>query len=122
MHAQTLNLLVLDALNLFFGKWPLGLCKLLKEGVDPSFEEIWTMIAALNDNLSSQDFLLTAESTLYNIAKLLFVSQLVEAGLIDKNHEDGAYSRSVVSVFTQLEIAENGRVWVNGILSARVEF
>ena len=40
------------------------------------------MIAALDDNLSSQNFLLATESTLDNIAKLLFISQLVEAGLI----------------------------------------
>ena len=40
------------------------------------------MIAALDDNLSSQNFLLATESTLDNISELLFVSQLVEAGLV----------------------------------------
>lgn len=82
LHTQTLNLLVLDTLNLFFGEWPLALSKLLNEGIDPGFKKIWTMIAALDDNLSSQNFLLATESTLDNISELLFVSQLVEAGLI----------------------------------------
>ena len=121
LHAQALYLLVLDALDLFFSKRPLGLSELLNEGVDPSLKEIWTMIAALNDNLSSQNFLLTAESTLYNISELLFVSQLVEAGLVEQNHKDSAHGRSIVRVLAQLEIAQNGRVGVDGVLSARVE-
>jgi len=64
------------------------------------------MNVALNKDLATKHLGLTAEVCLNNVAKLLFVTELVETGLVEEGENNGAYSAFFEGERAVLEVAQ----------------
>lgn len=110
LELQAIYLLLFGRFNLLFreGIAVVLLHEFFQKLIDPRLKKVWTMIAGLNKDLSTEDLELTVEACLDNVAKLLLVSQLLETRLIQQREEHSQDGTFFIRVLSQLEVGHNG--------------